>query len=77
MEERYYLVTVTVASNGGENREMTPYDDKNTALRKFHEAFNAIGAGPKYIAATVLEKSQFASIKSEVWKLELEPESNE
>ena len=77
MEERYYLVTVTVASNGGENRVMTPYDDKNVALRKFHEAFDSIGAGPKYIAATILEKSQFASIKSEVWRLELEPETNE
>lgn len=77
MEERYYLITVTVASGGGENRVMTPYDDKDTALRKFHEAFNSIGAGPQYIAATILEKSQFAPIKTEVWKLELEPETNE
>lgn len=77
MEERYYLITVTVASGGTENRVMTPYDDKNTALRKFHEAFNSIGAGPQYIAATILAKSQFAPIKTEVWQQEVEPEPNE
>ena len=77
MEERYYLITVTVASGGTENRVMTPYDDKDTALRKFHEAFNSIGAGPQYIAATILAKSQFAPIKTEVWQQEVEPEPNE
>lgn len=77
MEERYYLITVTVASGGTENRVMTPYDDKDTALRKFHEAFNSIGAGPQYIAATILAKSQFAPIKTEVWQEEVEPEPNE
>lgn len=77
MEERYYLITVTVASGGTETRVMTPYDDKNTALRKFHEAFNSIGAGPQYIAATILAKSQFAPIKTEVWQQEVEPEPNE
>lgn len=76
MEERYYLVVVKVASGGTEDRQLTPYDDYNTALRKFHEAFNSIGAGPKYIAATILEKNMFAQIKCEVWK-EAEPEPNE
>jgi hypothetical protein len=51
----FYLVTLTTASSGTTNRTLTPYEDKNTALRKFHEAFNGIGAGPKRITAILLE----------------------
>ena len=74
MEERYYLVVVKVTSNGSEERNLTPYDDYNTALRKFHEAFNVIGGGPKYIAVTILEKSMFSEVKCEVWREAVEPE---
>lgn len=70
MEERYYLVVVKVLSSGTEERTLTPYDDENVALRKFHEAFNTIGGGPTYIAATILDKVAFSEIKCEVWKQE-------
>ena len=74
MEERYYLVVVKVTSQGAEERTLTPYDNKDTALRKFHEAFEVIGGGPKYIAATIIEKNSFSEIKCEVWKEELSEE---
>ena len=74
MEERYYLVVVKVTSQDAEERTLTPYDDKDTALRKFHEAFNVIGGGPKYIAATIIEKNSFSEIKCEVWKQEIPEE---
>ena len=74
MEERYYLVVVKVTSQGAEERTLTPYDNKDTALRKFHEAFEVIGGGPKYIAATIIEKNSFSEIKCEIWKEELSEE---
>lgn len=51
----FYLVTLTTSSTGTMNRVLTPYEDKNTALRKFHEAFAGIGGGPKRITAILLE----------------------
>ena len=51
----FYLVTLTTGSSGTMNRVLTPYNDKNTALRKFHEAFAGIGGGPKRITAILLE----------------------
>lgn len=71
--ERYYLVVVKVLSTDTEDRQLTPYDDYNVALRKFHEAFNSIGGGPKYIAATILDKATFSEIKCETWKQEETP----
>ena len=56
MENRWYVFKVTITSSGTEDRNLTPYDDHDTAIRKFHEAFNTIGGGPKYIAATVLDR---------------------
>lgn len=56
MEERVYLITIKVLSNGNEERAMTPYDDPDTAERKWHEAFNVIGGGPKFISAEVVDK---------------------
>ena len=71
MNERYYLLVVKVTSADAEERNLTPYDDYNTALRKFHEAFNVIGGGPKYIAATIIEKNSFNEIKCEIWRQEV------
>lgn len=55
MEGRVYLLVIKILSNGNEERTMTPYDDPDTAERKWHEAFNTIGGGPKYIAAEVVD----------------------
>lgn len=71
MEERYYLVTIKVTSQGTEERNLTPYDDYNTALRKFHEAFNVIGGGPTYISALILDRAMH-ELKVEVWQAEVE-----
>lgn len=51
----FYLVTLKTASTGTMNRVLTPYEDKDTALRKFHEAFAGIGGGPKRVTAILLE----------------------
>ena len=73
MNERYYLVDVIINSTGTETRNLTPYDSLETALRKFHQIFGAIGAGPLKISATLLDFNLY-SIKSEVWEKEVEPE---
>lgn len=46
---------------------MTPYDNIDTALRKFHEAFNGIGGGPKKIVATLLD-SNLNEVKHDLWE---------
>lgn len=56
MGERWYVVKVIITSSGSEDRSLTPYDDYDVALRKFHEAFNVIGGGPKKICATILDQ---------------------
>lgn len=56
MENRYYVLSIKITSNGSEERNLTPYDNLDTAKRKYHEAFNTIGGGPKYIAAEVLDR---------------------
>lgn len=76
MNERYYLVDVTINSTGTETRNLTSYDSLETALRKFHQVFGAIGAGPLKISATLLDFNLY-SIKSEVWEKEVEPEPEE
>ena len=55
MENRYYVLSITVTSTGGEQRNLTPYNDLDTAKRKYYEAFAGIGAGPKFISAEVLD----------------------
>ena len=77
MNERYYLVVVKVTSQGAEERNLTPYDNYDTAVRKFHEAFNVIGGGPKYIAATILDKEGFNQLRREIWVQAEEPETEE
>lgn len=74
MEERYYLVTIKVTSQGTEERALTPYDNYDTALRKFHEAFNVIGGGPKYIGAVILDRG-INELKAEIWTEEPAPEA--
>ena len=66
---RYYLITVKITSQDTEERNLTPYDSKETALRKFHEAFNTIGGGSKKISVMLLD-SNFGIVKNEVWEQE-------
>lgn len=73
MNERYYLVDVTITSSGAEQRNLTPYDSLETALRKFHQVFGSIGAGPLKISANLLDNNLFP-IKNEVWEKKPEPE---
>ena len=56
MENRYYVLKIQVNSNDAEERSLTPYDDLDTAKRKYHEAFNTIGAGPKLISVELLDR---------------------
>jgi hypothetical protein len=76
MNERYYLVDVTITSSGAEQRNLTPYDSLETALRKFHQAFGNIGAGPLKVSAIILDNN-LHPIKSEIWEKEVEPEPEE
>ena len=71
MNERYYVTVIKITSQGTEERSFTPYDDKDTAIRKFHEAFNVIGGGPKYIAAEVQDRYfNVVEGKKDFWQLE-------
>lgn len=72
MNGRYYLLTITITSVGTESRNLTPYDNIDTALRKFHEAFNGIGGGPKKIVSALLD-SNLNVIKHDLWE-QPEPE---
>ena len=71
MEERYYVINVTTNSTGTENRTITPYGNKMTALRKFYEPLGSIGTGPLRICVLLLDK-YFTIIKREVWEDDLE-----
>jgi hypothetical protein len=76
MNERYYLADVTITSSETEQRNFTPYDSYETALRKFHQVFGSIGAGPLKISATILDNNLFP-IKNEAWEKEVEPKLEE
>jgi hypothetical protein len=69
---RFYLVNVVISSKDTEVRTLTPYDDIDTATRKFHESFGSIGGGSKKIATILLDEFM-NEIKKEVW-LEPQPE---
>ena len=56
MEGRYYVFSITLTSSGAEDRKLTPYDDLDTAQRKYHEAFNGIGGGPQFISCAILDR---------------------
>lgn len=64
---RYYLLNVTIASNGNESRNLTPYDNLDTAERKFHEALVGIGAGSRRIAVVLLDYN-LNQVKKEIWQ---------
>lgn len=72
MNNRYYVVSVTITSQGTEQRNFTAYDNKDNALRKFYEAFASVGAGPQKISALLLDSNLYP-IKSDNWEKELEP----
>lgn len=64
---RYYVVNVTIASSGTENRIINPYDNEETALRKFYEPLGSIGAGPKKICVLLLDE-YFEVLEKKVWE---------
>ena len=66
MGNRYYVLEVTVTSQDTETRKFTPYDNPDTAERKFFEAMTGIGGGSKKIMALLLD-SNLNTIKKEVW----------
>lgn len=72
MNNRVYLVTVTISSSDSEVRNLTPYDNQDTAIRKFHEIFNTVGAGSKKVSAVLLDSNLYP-IKSDNWE-HIEPE---
>ena len=74
--ERWYVLKITITSSGAEERNLTPYDDHDTAIRKWHECFNTIGGGPKFIGATILDKYMNKDEKHTDW-WEAAPEVSE
>lgn len=77
MENRYYVLKIVVTSSGKEERSLDPYDDLDTAKRKWHECFNVIGGGPKLISAEVLDRwLNVIPNYRETWE-EAQPEPNE
>ena len=71
---RYYVETIKILSSGNEERNLTPYDNKDTAIRKFHEAFNVVGAGPTFVAAEVHDKYfNIVDGKRDYWEAGEEP----
>ena len=75
MENRYYVLEVTITSKDTETRKFTPYDVLETAQRKYHEALTGIGAGSKKIAVVLLD-SNLNQIQKEVW-IQAEDEEEE
>lgn len=67
MEKRYYVVNVTTNSNGSETRELIPYTDEETALRKFYAPLGNIGSGPIKICVLLLDE-YFEVIEKKVWE---------
>lgn len=66
MNERFYVVEVTTNSTGTETRKLTPYDNSETAYRKFYEILTGIGGGALKICAGLYD-SYLNQIKKEVW----------
>lgn len=65
----WYVLSITVTSQGTEDRKFTPYTNKDTALRKFYEVFSGIGSGSKKITVLLLD-SDLNRIKREHWTFE-------
>lgn len=62
----WYVLSITVTSQDTEDRKFTPYTNKDTALRKFYEAFGGIGGGPKKITVLLLD-DDLNKVKREQW----------
>jgi hypothetical protein len=74
MDNRYYVLNVTLTSKETETRTITPYDDYVVALRKFHENLTGIGTGSKRICVALFD-TYLNTIKKESWAIpEPEPE---
>lgn len=73
---KFQLVSVIVNSTGTETRNMTPYDDYDTAFRKFHEAFKTAGAGSKKISVVLMDDN-LNSVMHEVWVQTEKPTTTE
>lgn len=65
----WYVLSITVTSQGTEDRKFVPYTNKDTALRKFYEVFGGIGSGSKKITVLLLD-SDLNRIKREQWTFE-------
>lgn len=65
--KKYYVVEVTTTSNGSENRSISPYDNEETALRKFYAPLGNIGAGPIKICVLLLDE-YFEVLEKKVWE---------
>ena len=63
---KFQLISIVLSSKDTETRTITPYDDYDTALRKFHEALTGIGGGSKRIAVMLVD-SNLNVIKKELW----------
>ena len=75
MENKWYVIKIVVTSSGGEERVITPYDNLDTAKRKYHEAFNTIGGGPKLISCEVVDRYfNVVSGYKDYWQEEETPE---
>lgn len=77
----YYVLVIRTLSSGSLDKSLTSYDNKDTALRKYHEAFNVIGGGPKRISSMLLRDVLapegivgLETILTETWVLEETPE---
>lgn len=68
---RWYVLNLTITSSGAEQRAFTPYDNHDTAIRKFYECFNTVGGGPKKIIAILFDEN-LVQIKRDYWMKEEE-----
>lgn len=67
INKRLYVLEITTTSQGTEERHFTPYDNTETAYRKFYEPLTKIGAGPKKIVVGLYD-SDLNQIKRESWE---------
>lgn len=84
----YYVAVIKELSSGSLEKTFTSYDSKDTAIRKYHEAFNTVGGGPNRITSMLFEDIvnnpdgskavpntiDTIVLKNETWTLE--PENN-
>ena len=64
---KYYVTSIITNSQGTDTRNFNVYENYETALRKFYEAFNTIGAGSKRIVCT-LSDEYLNTVKHDLWQ---------